>query len=144
MQDLYIASDHAGFVLKEEIIKHLQSNFSAIKVHDFGTNDSETSVDYPDYGYKVANKIAADGGIGILICGSGVGISIAANRVKGIRAALCFNSEMAQLARQHNNANILVLGARIIAQEVAMQCVDEFLRTDFAGGRHEQRVQKLG
>lgn len=144
MQDLYIASDHAGFGLKQEIVKYLNNNFSAIRVNDLGTDNAETSVDYPDYGFAVANKIAHDGGIGILICGSGVGISIAANRIKGARAALCFNAEMATLARQHNDANILVLGARIIENDIAMQSVAAFLNTAFDGGRHEGRVKKLG
>jgi ribose 5-phosphate isomerase B len=144
MKDLYIASDHAGFELKRTIIDYLQSHFASLKLNDLGTDNAEISVDYPDYGFAVAQKITQNDGVGILICGSGVGISIAANRIKGARAALCFTTEMAILTRSHNDANILVLGARIIPQEIAINCVDAFLKTPFDGGRHAARIEKLG
>ncbi len=112
-------------------------------VSDLGTN-SEESVDYPDFGYKLS-EVIAEGNckFGIAICGSGIGISIAVNRNKKIRAALCHNQEMAKLARQHNNANVLVLGSRFISDESAKDCVNVFLNTDFEGGRHQRRVEKL-
>ncbi len=139
---LFIASDHAGFALKQRIIAHLHATFSHISVTDLGTHNAAISVDYPDYGFKVANSITADA-LGIVICGSGIGISIAANRVAGVRCALCTSAEMAQLAREHNDANVLALGARIISEEVALACVDIFLSTQFAGGRHTHRITKL-
>lgn len=137
-----IASDHAGFELKESIKKELAS--SGYEILDLGTNNKE-SVDYPDFGYKLAQKVASDAcKFGIVICGSGIGVSIAANRNKSIRAALCHNKEMASLARQHNNANVLALGARFIDEKTAKDCVKEFLNTAFEGGRHSKRVEKLG
>ncbi len=136
-----IASDHAGFELKEFLTAKLNSeNFSII---DLGT-DSLNSVDYPDYANKIAsnieNKISE---FGILICGSGVGISIAANRNKSVRAALCYSDEIAKLARQHNNANVICLGARFTNNEDALKMVKTFLSTEFEGGRHANRVAKL-
>lgn len=137
-----IASDHAGFELKEVLKKEL--GFLGYEVLDLGTCSKE-SVDYPDFGYKLAEKIASgDCEFGIAICGSGVGISIAANRNKKIRAALCHNKELAGLARQHNNANVLVLGARFVDEQTAKDCLREFLNTPFEGGRHAKRVEKLG
>lgn len=136
-----IGSDHAGVVLKQDIIAHLE--FIGHSVLDMGTN-SEESVDYPDFGYAVAREvIEGNADYGIVICGSGIGISIAANRFAEIRAALCQNPEMAVLARQHNNANVLALGARFIDRNTALSCVDTFLTTDFEGGRHLKRVDKL-
>lgn len=136
-----IASDHAGFDLKKILkseIEHLGYNLA-----DLGT-DSTDSVDYPDYGYKLADFVASGKAVlGVAICGSGVGISIAANRNKNIRAALCQTPQVAKLARQHNNANILALGARIIDEKTAKECLAEFLNTEFEGGRHEKRVAKL-
>lgn len=141
---LYIASDHAGFALKESLKHYIVSTYPNVTVHDLGT-ESETSVDYPDYGFKAATAVAAHpGSFGMVICGSGIGISIAANRIAGSRAALCSTAEMAQLAREHNNANILALGARFIDNATARACVEAFLTTDFAGGRHSGRVEKLG
>ncbi len=136
-----LGSDHAGFELKEKIKKELENKY---KIIDLGT-DSKTSVDYPDFGEKVARAILdKEADFGIIICGTGIGISIAANRHKGIRAAVCHNEETAKLAREHNNANILALGARIVDEDTALKCVKKFLETDFEGGRHSNRVAKLG
>ena len=138
-----IASDHGGFVYKEEIKTFIAKVYPDITLTDLGT-DSTTSVDYPEYGQAAANAIA-DGtaDAGIIICGTGIGISIAANRQPTARAALCSNATMARLTRQHNDANILALGERIIGIETALECVKTFLDTEFEGGRHERRVAKL-
>ncbi len=140
---LAIASDHAGFPLKE----YLKKNFKALAVEwvDLGTNAAD-SVDYPDYGDKVAKAVmAGDVTYGVAICGTGIGISIACNRHKEIRAAICTDSTMARLTRAHNNANVLCLGERLTGTEVALDIVKAFLETDFEGGeRHTRRVEKLG
>lgn len=138
---LAIASDHGGFVLKE----YLKKNFKAQPVEwvDLGTH-SANSVDYPDYGKKIAEAIAnRDAAKGVAICGSGIGISIACNRNPEIRAALCTNSTMARVTRLHNDANILCLGERITGTEVALDILKTFLETEFEGGRHTGRVEKL-
>lgn len=131
---VFIASDHAGFELKE----YLKTQFNLL---DLGTHDKE-SCDYPIFAKKLAVRLKNDDK-GILICGTGIGMSIAANRFKNIRAALCFNEEMASLARQHNDANIIVLGSRIISPETAKNCVDKFLSTDFEGERHQRRLDLI-
>jgi ribose 5-phosphate isomerase B len=136
-----IASDHAGFTLKE----YLKKNFKAQPVEwaDLGTYTTD-SVDYPDYGKKIAEVVASgDVKFGVAICGSGIGISIACNRNSKIRAALCTNSTMARVSRLHNDANILCLGERITGTEVALDILKAFLETDFDGGRHTGRVDKL-
>jgi len=136
-----IGSDHGGFRLKEEIKGFLAER--KIACHDFGT-DSEDSVDYPDIARVVA--LAVSGGQcerGILICGTGIGISIAANKMKGIRAALCHDTFSAQMSRQHNDANILAMGQRVIGCGLARAIVDKWLTTEFEGGRHQPRVQKI-
>lgn len=136
-----IASDHAGFKLKEHIIKFLEKN--NLEFIDLGCK-SEDPVDYPDYAFKLSEYINSDKvRKGILICGSGIGMSIAANRHNKIRAALCINGNMAKLAREHNDANILVLGEKIIDKEIALECVKIFLKTKFCGGRHQNRIKKL-
>ncbi len=136
-----IGCDHAGVDLKTSIKNYLTSQ--NITLIDCGTNNEE-SVDYPDFGQKVAKTVIdTPNAYGILICGSGIGISIAANRYPQIRAALCHQSELAKLSRQHNNANILALGARFIDQAEALRCVKTFLTTEFEGGRHQNRVEKL-
>ncbi len=141
MTTIAIASDHAGYALKAELLRDLVA--AGYDVIDLGP-DGEASVDYPDYGYKLGDAIAAGRALlGIAICGSGIGISIAANRNPAVRAALCTSGLMARLARQHNDANVLALGSRIIGIEVARDCVQEFLNTEFAGGRHAGRVAKL-
>ncbi len=136
-----IGADHAGFSLKENLKKYLQAQGHEVK--DFGP-DSEASVDYPDYAHPVANSVEKkEVELGILMCGSGNGINMTANKHAGIRAALCWNSEIAKLSRQHNNANILTLPARFIEEAEAKKCVDVFLSTPFEGGRHEGRVKKI-
>ena len=135
---IYIASDHAGFALKEEILKLSQES-----IVDLGTNSSEI-VDYPDYAYNLVEHLKSDlDARGILICGSGIGMAIAANRDENIRAGLAFNPEIAKLMRQHNNANVLVLPGRFIDVQVALKCVDNFLSTNFESGRHKKRIDKL-
>jgi len=134
-----IGSDHAGFELKEKVI----NKYSSFEFNDCGTF-SDNSVDYPDFGHKVANSIlrgAAD--YGIVICGSGIGISIAANRNKGIRAALCTSTEHAKLSRLHNDANILALGSRLTNEEDIYNIIDIFFSTNFEGGRHGERIKKI-
>ncbi|MBP7735117.1 MAG: ribose 5-phosphate isomerase B [Spirochaetes bacterium] len=134
-----ISSDHGGFRLKESIKKH----FSAIEFDDAGTH-SEDSCDYPDYAAALCRKI--QGGeleYGIIICGTGIGVSMAANKMKGIRAALCCNEFMAEMAKRHNNANVLCLGARVLGDELAFRIVDRWLNTAFDGGRHQLRVEKI-
>ncbi len=136
-----ISADHAGFELKKILIIKLKE--SGHTVNDYGTNSTD-SIDYPDYAYAAAKSIAdGDNELGVIICGSGVGVSITANKVKGIRAANCFNSEMASLARQHNNANVICLGARFLTEVQASEMVDTFITTEFEGGRHERRVEKI-
>jgi ribose 5-phosphate isomerase B len=136
-----IGSDHAGFELKEVLIDYLKSK--RVDVSDKGTYSSDRA-DYPDYGHAVANSVInKEVTFGILMCGSGNGINISANKHKGIRSALCWNSEIAALARQHNDANILVLPARYISKEEAFKCVDVFLTEKFEGGRHQDRINKI-
>lgn len=138
---IYIGNDHAAVEMKNAIVDHLEKN--NIQVENIGT-DSNEAVDYPDYGKKVASLVVNDNSsLGIVICGSGIGISIAANKIDGARAALCYEEETTILARQHNNANILALGARISTVEKAISLVDLFINTKFEGGRHQKRVEKL-
>jgi ribose 5-phosphate isomerase B len=144
-QDLTIAlgADHGGFELKENIKSYLKKTRPAITILDLGTNSSE-SVDYPDFGQKVAQSILdAKSDLGILCCGTGIGISIAANRSKGIRAALVYNKFTAQMAKEHNNANIICLGSRTTEKDLANSLVDIWLDTKFEGGRHQKRLEKL-
>jgi ribose 5-phosphate isomerase B len=136
-----IGSDHAGFLVKEAIRKYLQA--AGYLVHDQGTN-SEESVDYPDYGKAVGEHVASkQADLGIAVCGSGIGISIAANKVPGIRAALAQDVITARLAREHNDANVLALGGRIVTPEAAIEMVQIFLTTTYLGGRHQRRVDKI-
>jgi len=136
-----IGADHAGFHLKEKIIKHLSSK--GFETEDFGCY-SEESIDYPDFAHPVATKVESNlGMLGILICGSGNGINMTANKHQGIRSALCWKKEIAELARQHNNANILVLPARFLEENEALEIVDAFFSTDFEGGRHQKRIDKI-
>lgn len=139
--NIAIACDHAAVDQKNELIKYLESQ--GHQVTNFGTNTND-SVDYPDYAVKAAEDVASENSErGIIICGSGIGVSISANKVKGIRAALCYNEETAKLSRQHNNANIMCYGARFINLETAKKMVDNFINTDFEGGRHQNRVDKI-
>ena len=138
---LSIASDHAGFRLKEILRKYLE--YKKIEVKDWGCY-SEERVDYPDYGHVVAKAVdSKEADFGLIICGSGNGINMAANKHKGIRSALCWNKEIAELARLHNDANILALPGRFISEEEAKKCIDVFLTTTFEGGRHTARVNKI-
>ena len=140
MNEILIASDHAGYKLKKILIQELQGE---IKFDDLGPF-SENSVDYPDYARKLSKKIdLKKDQIGVLICGSGIGMSMVANRFKNVRAALCMNNKMSMLARQHNNANILVLGSRLISEQEAIKCLLVFLKTNYEGGRHQARLDKF-
>ena len=135
---IYIASDHAGFDLKSLLI----SSVSGFEFVDLGTSSKE-SVDYPDYAKLVAESVKCNDSYGILLCGSGIGISIAANRYGHIRAALCEDKERAKLARQHNDANVLVLAARFLEASDAIKIVKTFFATEFLAGRHQERVNKI-
>ena len=137
-----LGADHAGYEMKDLLKSWLEER--GYTTLDLGTNGPE-SVDYPDYGRAVAEAVAGgDAGCGILVCGTGIGISIAANRVPQVRAALCRSGLEARLSREHNDANVLALGARITGMEAAKDCVEEFLNTPFGGDRHANRVAKLG
>jgi ribose 5-phosphate isomerase B len=137
-----IAADHAGFPLKKELIDELKR--LGFEIVDLGTNSAD-SVDYPDFADKLARAIG-EGRVrrGVAMCGTGIGISIALNRHKGVRAALCHDVTGARLSREHNDANVLALGGRITTPDIAKECLQTFLNTPFAGGRHERRVAKLG
>ena len=136
-----LGSDHGGFKLKEEVKKHLQEQ--NIEIVDYGT-DSEASVDYPEYGEKVGRAVASgECEKGIIVCGTGIGISISANKVDGVIAALCHDTFSARMTRMHNNSNILAMGERVIGVGLALDIVDTWLETDFEGGRHERRVEKI-
>lgn len=137
-----IASDHAGFELKDYICDKLLKS-PQIQIKDLGT-DSKDSVDYPEFGNILADFITNNPNYyGIAVCGSGVGISIALNRHKKIRCALCHNEQYAELARKHNDANVIALGARMITKEQAINCIEKFINTDFENGRHLRRVKQL-
>lgn len=141
---IYIGSDHAGFELKNEIYEFVRDELK-MDIEDLGCHTKE-SVDYPDYAKIVCEKVLKNNGIGILICGSGLGISISANKIKGIRCALCSEEYSASMARKHNNANALALGGRVIGAELAKSVVKVFLNTDFEGKnceRHQIRVDKI-
>jgi ribose 5-phosphate isomerase B len=137
---IFIASDHAAFIQKQALIRDLRREHELI---DLGP-ESETSVNYPDYAKNLVDQMRSNSGsVGILLCGSGIGMSMAANRFKGIRAALCRNPEDAKLAREHNNANVLCLGGRISPFEDILKITHQFLSTQFEGGRHQTRIDKL-
>jgi ribose 5-phosphate isomerase B len=138
---IVLASDHGGFELKEEIKKHLIKK--GYDIIDMGVNYTQ-SVDYPDYGKRAALMVAdKEADRGIIICGTGIGISIAANKVKGIRCALCTNEYMAKMSRMHNNANMLALGGRVVGRGLALDIVDAWFSAEFEGGRHENRINKI-
>ena len=140
-EKVILASDHAGFKLKEEIKKFLIKKRK--KVLDLGTKNT-SSVDYPDYAHLLSKKMKkSENQFGILICGSGIGMSMAANKHKNIRAALCYNTRSTKLSRQHNNANVMTIGARLIKKNIALKCVSTFLETDFNRGRHLRRIKKI-
>ncbi|MCX7921035.1 MAG: ribose 5-phosphate isomerase B [Clostridia bacterium] len=136
-----IGNDHAGYSLKAEVVKFL--NEKGYEVKDLGVCDC-SSVDYPDYGLAVAEAVkSGECDKGIIICGTGIGISISANKVPGIRAALCTSSYEAKMSREHNDANILALGERVVGVGLALDIIDIWLKTEFAGGRHKARVDKI-
>ena len=141
MKKIFISSDHAGFKLKEEIKSHLLKK--KLSFQDLGPFNDDR-VDYPDYAHKVARKVKANkSNVGILVCGSGMGMNIAANRHKNIRAAQCFNLKSTKLSRLHNDANIITLGSRLLNKKLALSCVNTFLNTKFEGGRHIKRIKKI-
>ena len=141
MKKIFISSDHAGFKLKEEIKSHLLKK--KLSFQDLGPFN-DVRVDYPDYAHKVARKVKANkSNVGILVCGSGMGMNIAANRHKNIRAAQCFNLKSTKLSRLHNDANIITLGSRLLTKKLAINCVNTFLNTKFEGGRHSKRIKKI-
>ena len=141
MKKLFISSDHAGYKLKEEIKKKFKNKYSFL---DLGTDNSKVSVNYPDYAHRLCKKVANNSkNIGILVCGSGMGMSMAANRHKKIRAAMCYSVKNSKLSRLHNNANIITLGSRLTKKNTAFKCIDIFINTKFEGGRHNKRVKKI-
>jgi len=141
LKKIFISSDHAGYKLKEEI-KSLLSK-KKISFLDIGPHN-DNRVDYPDFAHKVAIRVKANkNNIGILVCGSGMGMNIAANRHKNIRAAQCFNLKSTKLSRLHNDANIITLGSRLLSKKLALSCVIAFLNTKFEGGRHLKRIKKI-
>ena len=140
MRKIFISSDHAGFYLKDNVIKKFSKKENII---DLGPNSSQ-SVDYPDFAKKLSRKVASSkGSFGILICGSGTGMAIAANKTKNIRAAMCFSAKNTHLSRLHNNANIITLGSRLINKNQAFKFIKIFLKTKFEGGRHTKRIKKI-
>ena len=140
-KSVILASDHAGFKLKEEIKKFLIEKRK--KVLDLGTKNAN-SVDYPDYAHLLSKKMKkGKNQFGILICGSGIGMNMAANKHKNIRAALCYNIKSTKLSRQHNDANVMTIGSRLTRKNVALKCVNTFIKTGFKGGRHLRRVKKI-
>jgi len=141
LKKIFISSDHAGFKLKEDIKSHLSKK--KLSFQDLGPFNDDR-VDYPDYAHKVARKVKVNkSNVGILICGSGMGMNIAANRHKNIRAAQCFNLKSTKLSRLHNDANIITLGSRLLNKKLALSCVNIFLNTKFEGGRHSKRIKKI-
>ena len=136
-----LASDHAGFKLKDKIKRFLIKKGNTVL--DLGTKNIN-SVDYPDYAHLLSKKMKNDKNqAGILICGSGIGMVMTANKHKNIRAALCYNTKSTKLSRQHNNANVMTIGARLIKEKTALMCVSTFLKTEFVGGRHIKRIKKI-
>lgn len=141
VKTIAIGCDHGGFTYKDAIIRLLKKE--GIEVHDFGTN-TDASVDYPDFVHPTATDVEeGKADLGIILCGSGNGAAMTANKHQGIRCALCWNGELAELARQHNNANIISIPARFVSKRMAMKMVRAFISTDFEGGRHERRVEKI-
>ena len=141
MKKIYISSDHAGFNLKEQIKKKF---FKKYKFIDMGTNNSKVSVNYPYFAHRLCKKVGNNTkNIGILVCGSGMGMSMAANRHKKIRAAVCYSVKNTKLSRLHNNANIITLGSRLTKKDTAFKCIKVFVNTPFDGGRHIKRIKKI-
>ena len=141
MRKVFISSDHAGYQLKEQIKKKFSRKFI---FDDLGTHDSKNSVNYPDYAHNLCKKVSKNNeNMGILVCGSGMGMSMAANKHKKIRAALGYSIRNTRLSRLHNNANIITLGSRLTKKDTAFKCITVFFNTNFEGGRHKKRVKKI-
>ena len=141
MKTIFIASDHAGFNLKKAIVKKYSKK---LRIMDMGTNNSKNSVNYPDYAHKLCSKVSKKkSNIGVLVCGSGMGMAMSANKHKKIRAALCYSVKNAKLSRLHNDANIITLGSRLTSKNKAFNCLNAFLNTKFEGGRHKKRVKNI-
>jgi ribose 5-phosphate isomerase B len=141
LKKIFISSDHAGYNLKEQIKKKFSNQFM---FQDLGTNNSKISVNYPDFAHKLCKEISKNSSnMGILVCGSGMGMSMAANRHKKIRAAVCYSLKNTKLSRLHNNANIITLGSRLTNKNTAFKCIKVFMNTKFEGGRHKKRVKKI-
>ena len=141
MKTIFIASDHAGFNLKKAIVKKYSKK---LRIMDMGTNNSKKSVNYPDYAHKLCLKVSKKkSNIGVLVCGSGMGMAMSANKHKKIRAALCYSVKNAKLSRLHNDANIITLGSRLTSKNKAFNCLNAFLNTKFEGGRHRKRVKNI-
>ena len=141
MRKVFISSDHAGYQLKEQIKKKFSRKFI---FYDLGTHNSKNSVNYPDYAHNLCKKVSKnDENMGILVCGSGMGMSMAANKHKKIRAALGYSIRNTRLSRLHNNANIITLGSRLTKKDTAFKCISVFFKTNFEGGRHKKRVKKI-
>ncbi len=141
MKKIYISSDHAGYNLKENIKRKFKKKYIFL---DLGTNNSKVSVNYPDFAHRLCKKVSNDSkNIGILVCGSGMGMSMAANKHKKIRAAVCYSVKNTKLSRLHNNANIITLGSRLTKKDTAFKCIETFINTKFEGGRHKKRVEKI-
>ncbi len=141
MKKIFISSDHAGYNLKEQIKKKFCKKY---KFKDLGADSSKVSVNYPEYAHKLCKKVANNSkNVGILVCGSGLGMSMAANRHKKIRAAVCYSPKNTKLSRLHNNANIITLGSRLTKKNTAFKCIEIFINTKFEGGRHTKRVRKI-
>ena len=141
IKKVILASDHAGYKLKESIKKFLLKKRK--KVLDLGTKNSK-SVDYPDFAHSLSRKMKnKKNQFGILICGSGIGMDMTANKHKNIRAALCYDTKSTKLSRMHNDANVMAIGARLVKKNVALKCVSTFMKTNFEGGRHQKRIKKI-
>ena len=141
MKKIFISSDHAGFNLKEQIKKKFSKKYDFF---DLGTKSSKVSVNYPKYAHNLCKKVSNNSkNMGILVCGSGMGMSMAANRHKKIRAAVCYSTKNTKLSRLHNNANIITLGSRLTKKNTAFKCISVFINTKFEGGRHNKRVKKI-
>ena len=141
MKKVFISSDHAGYQLKEQIKKKFHKK---LIFEDLGTYDSKKSVNYPDYAHSLCKKVSKNyNNMGILVCGSGMGMSMAANKHKKIRAAVCYSVKNTKLSRLHNNANIITLGSRLTKKDTAFKCISVFFNTKFEGGRHKKRVKKI-
>ena len=141
LEKIILASDHAGFNLKKNIKRFLIKKGK--RILDLGTENT-ISVDYPDFAHLLSKKMKKNNrALGVLVCGSGIGMSITANKHKNVRAALCYNVKSAKLSREHNNANVIAIGARLTKKKVALKCVNTFIKTNFKGGRHLKRIKKI-